>query len=276
MTTVIKDTVLIDFIVDNHTPQRAKLILEAIEGLLSYNMLDIIPDLETVILNDDFDTTMRIEGVKAVLIEGIKETLNFLGIIPYQLIIDFPEISKVIIAIDKCMNDYSPDYILDNTLIDADDESDLTKVHSITYLLESQPEVKFYDVIHSISDTMIPEMSKILNSKVVPELSCDDPIILKRYLEFTKGRATGIIYEYIANGGGIGTMESNTFMEMITEPMLKVPPPDRPYEIISAILISTIEKSEIKEELGKWASYFTDNDSELAFIEKELDIQYNA
>ncbi len=254
---------------ENHTPVRAKLLLEAIEGILTYNVLDIVPRIEEIILNDDIDNQMRIEGVKSEITTAIKEILKFMGITPYHAVNDFIVISKIINGMDKCVNEYYPEYIMDNTLLESDEESDLDKIYSIIKLIEDQKEIDFYDVIHSVKDTVVPELVTILNSKVMPEIEGDDQVIVRRYHEFIKGVSRGVVFEYIRNNGTIGTIEDMALMTLFSDAIMDLPVPDRPFDIISAILISDIDTDEVPEAIKRWGAFFSENDSELAMIERE-------
>lgn len=267
---MIRDNVLLNFVTTNHTPIRAKLLLEAIEGILTYNFLDIVPRLEEIILDDDTDTSTRIERVKVEIINAIKEIMNFVGIIPYKEVNDFITISKIINGIDKCVNEYHSDYILDNTSLGDSEESEMAMGHSIVRLIEDVSELGFYEVVYDVKQGTMAELETILRSKVVADIETNDPAILVRYKNFVKGRAKGIVHQYIVAGGMIGIMDEEDAMTFFSEPILALPIEDRAYDIVSAVMTTVVEDTSIPEILGKWANYFSDTDGELGMIEREI------
>lgn len=267
---MIKDTVLSDFIVANHTPERVQLIVEAIEGILAFDVLDIIPQLEEIITNDDVDTAHHIELFKSELIVTIKNILKANGIVAFAELHDFIDLSKVLNGLDKAMNEYYPEYIIDNSYIQDEDEDDMAKLYSVINIIEGLPELKFYDIIYSVDDNMIPGLLNILQNKVMPELSDDNPEAVDRYREFIKGRAKGVVHELIVAGAEIGTMSQDIIMAYLTDAILEQPLEDRAYEIISGVLISDTSNDDVRKVIKDWCSYYTDNSQELMVIEQAI------
>ena len=68
---VINDTLLVDFIFDNHHPLRAKLLIEAVETILGHNDTEIVIRIEHHLLNDDIDTETRVQRVKLEILRKI-------------------------------------------------------------------------------------------------------------------------------------------------------------------------------------------------------------
>lgn len=265
---VIEENVLISFIRNTHTPQRCKIVLETMETILGYDIFDIVPAVENIILNDDYDTSMKIEFIKSELIECCKQIAATLRITPYAELTDFKDLHLVIRAVEKAINDYHPDYILENTQLESPEPA-ICKIHDLVKLIEGQDESFFYNVVHSVHDDVPLGLLTLLNSKVVMEIDCDDPVIVSRYKNFIKGQATGVVTEYIRDNGSIGTSEAEVLILSISEAILALPPMDRARDVISAILISDAEDSEIKELVDKWIPYFANDDSELILIEAQ-------
>lgn len=268
---MIKDSVLIDFVLDNHHPIRAKLLFQALEGILTYNVLDIVPKIEEIILDDNYDTMLRIEAVKTEIVNTLKDVMNFIGVVPFAMVNDFIIISKVIIALDVCATEYDPDYIFENTNILVEEDSDLDKIWSIVSLLTDVNELDFYENIHSLKDGVVAGLLEVLQLKHIPEIVCDDQRVVVRYKDFVKGKAKGVVREYISSGGPIGTLEPEAMLLLWEETINGLPLPDRPFEMVSALMITDCKDEVLKPLIVKWIPMFAESDLEISMLEKAID-----
>lgn len=267
---MIDDNVLTTFVLNNHTPIRAKLIFNALEGILAYNVLDIVPLLEEIILNDDLDTTHQIEAFKTQITLVIKEIIKAMDIKVYGHVTDFVVLSKIIDGIDKALREYYPDYILENTDIDNEDESNDYRLFSMIKTIEDINELEFHDVIHTVRPEVVEGIVRTLKEKVIEEIDSDDPVILERYKKFIAGRNTGVVSTFIANGGKVGGLDSDSLLELLSISILDNPAPDRAYDIVSTLLISTDELDTLKDKAIEWAKYFSNLEAENVLIEDEV------
>lgn len=265
---MIDPNVLSTYITNNHTPQRAKLVFNAIETILAYDYPDIVPELETIILNDDLDNEIRQSYLRSTLVETLDMILKKCGIYTYSVIHDFPMLEKIASSWQDLGNEYLPDYVLENTLIDDESEPDLSKLYSAINLVSPINEWDFYEHIHSSSATLISDMSNILNSKVIPDLEFDDKSIVTRYREFIAGRAKGVVYDYVATGGIIGRSEYTDLLEMLSPSIETQDPYMIAHDVVSLILISDISSTEVAEVIPSVVKYIVRTEMEAASVER--------
>ena len=267
---VINDTLLVDFIFDNHHPLRAKLLIEAVETILGHNDTEIVIRIEQHLLNDDIDTETRVQRVKLEILRTTIELLKMEGIYAMGGLEDFLVVSKVLSGFDQAMQEYRPEYILEHSDVTDDEKQDLHRLYSMVKLTESVREHDFYEAIHHVDDTLLDRVNDILNSSAIPELESDDPVILDRYRQFVKGLNTGVCAEYLTNGGRLGTMDIDTAFMVFIPIIEKLPLADAPFDILSCILISTIETDRVMDETQRWVAQITESTTEKDVIMTKL------
>ncbi|AFI55315.1 hypothetical protein TSMG0032 [Halocynthia phage JM-2012] len=245
---------LYKYIEDNFTPERAKQLLLSIELLGKFNVNEVEEQMEEYAFHiENLDTVGRVGGINNVIKVELFNVLNLHGI----LLNDSSDNLKVLYDMTDTLKlvseEYDPSYVLANMNFELDDTNEAVDVFAeLVNLLTDSSVDSVLDETFSVDDDIIKNIVINLEDRrvSVPDFE-DTSEYVERYKEFLKGKRYGLVYELIRANVEVGSMEFNSLFVLVEDGLYKLHRDDLIFELISLILISNVETTELSETFNR-------------------------
>lgn len=245
---------LYKYIEDNFTPERAKQLLLSIELLGKFNVNEVEEQMEEYAFHiENLDTVGRVGGINNVIKVELFNVLNLHGI----LLNDSSDNLKVLYDMTDTLKlvseEYDPSYVLANMNFELDDTNEAVDVFAeLVNLLTDSSVDSVLDETFSVDEDIIKNIVINLEDRrvSVPDFE-DTSEYVERYKEFLKGKRYGLVYELIRANVEVGSMEFNSLFVLVEDGLYKLHRDDLIFELISLILISNVETTELSETFNR-------------------------
>lgn len=270
---------LVDYVLDNYTNEKARAIFNAIDLINEYGLLDIEDELDEILIlietNDTFTTS---SNIVSTVMKYLLNILNEHFIKVDETVDDLELITNMAKTLRVAAEEYEPTYLLERINFTLEEDNQAIDVYAkLVELLTDTREEDVLTTIYSIEEDIINNLKVILDEKTInvdllTNFTNNDTV--ERYKAYLKGRRTGIVYELVKGGLVPGNYDFNTLYLYVEEALPNLSREDIIFETLSLIMVSDTDVEDIEETIVKLSKLLGATDIEAKVYLTELKSEY--
>lgn len=268
---------ILSYIEDNFTPERAKYLHDSLDLLAKFNLTETEANLEDIAFHrDDLDTAGRIANINSIINEELISILNAHDILVLDLTEDLVLIFNMVDTIKKASEEYDANFILNRINFELSEANEAVDIFAtLVELLTDSRADDVLENIYSMENDIVINLFSLLESKkaVNTQLNENGPII-DRYKQFLHGRRFGLVYELIKSNIEIGAHDFNSLWVLLEEGLTQLNHEDTVFELVSLMLISDAEPDELPALFEKTSRLYGQTEAEGKLILSDLKAEY--
>lgn len=253
---------LTQYLIANNTPQRLELLLDSLETIGAYNLMEIIPAIEAELSSDVCeDNQIVMNNISNTILEYLAYIIKDHQIVLQKDANDLATFNAIAKVLYSAVQDYDPLYILDKVdCVPTLMYNAKNQFGDILKLLEGIAPEDYYETVESVPDSLMAILKDNLEAQIVTPPVSTNPEILERYKSFLNGRRTGVISELVTQMQIVGDKDPQVLLGLIFDLIIDLPLEERAFELVSLALISNAE--DVNAAVTKLVYQLADNQME--------------